>query len=429
MGEKTINWRDFIEHAEISDVGLRRTNNQDSYTVVMAGSERKWRDRGHLFIVADGMGAHAAGELASKMAVDAIPHTYHKMQQLPVPLALKKAIEEANESIHSRGQANAEFHGMGTTTSALVIVPQGAVVAHVGDSRVYRLRGNRLEQLSFDHSLVWELMAGGQMEAGEVPSYVPKNIITRSLGPHAEVDVDLEGPFPLVPGDRFLLCSDGLSGQVTDKEIGVILGCLSPREAAQVLVDLANLRGGPDNITVLSLRVTDDVPAHNGEPLSQTLAAESNNGAKAAVWGTLAASFLAAGVLTLIHPLVGLGTAVAGAVAAAILHNRMAPKSPIGDVPAGRLGRGPHTSCICTPDLETVTELSKVLEQLRAAGTEEDWVIDWSKFLGFEKRAREAQASSDLANAVREYCRGVSFMMQQLKSQHESEAPRAEADS
>ena len=95
------------------------------------------------------------------------------------------------------------------------MLPQGALVAHVGDSRVYRLRGQRLEQLTFDHSLVWEMSAAGQVPKDALPGFVPKNIITRSLGPHADVQVDLEGPFPLEVGDTFLLCSDGLSGQVT----------------------------------------------------------------------------------------------------------------------------------------------------------------------------------------------------------------------
>ena len=168
-------------------------------------------------------------------------------------------------SIHERGQANAEFQGMGTTCSVLVLLPTTAVIAHVGDSRVYRLRRRQLEQLTFDHSLVWEMMAAGQMPRGEVANFIPKNIITRSLGPHADVQVDLEGPFPLEVGDTFLLCSDGLSGQVKDEEIGAILSVLSPQEAVRALVDMANLRGGPDNITAIVARVL-AVPNENPDP-------------------------------------------------------------------------------------------------------------------------------------------------------------------
>ncbi len=197
------------------------------------------------------MGAHAAGELASKLAAGGIPHTYHKLLDHVPPEALRQAVIESNAHIHGRGEANAEFHGMGTTTSVLVLLPQGAIVAHVGDSRVYRFRHGRLEQLTFDHSLVWEMMATGQLPAGDVANFIPKNIITRSLGPHAEVKVDLEGPFGLEAGDVFLLCSDGLTGQVKDEQIAAILGSMAPARRPAPCVDLANLQGGPDNITVL----------------------------------------------------------------------------------------------------------------------------------------------------------------------------------
>src|SRR5690606_13942088 len=144
---------------------------------------------------------------------------------------------------------------MGTTCSSLAILPEGALVAHVGDSRVYRLRQQVLEQITFDHSLVWEMAASGQVRGEEVAGFVPKNVITRSLGPNAQVKVDLEGPLPIEPGDTFLLCSDGLTGPVQDEEIAVVLAALPVEEAVQTLINLANLRGGPDNITVVAVRV------------------------------------------------------------------------------------------------------------------------------------------------------------------------------
>jgi protein phosphatase len=229
MAENVASWNNFLEQASLSDVGLRRSNNQDSFCIAPAGDQRDWRERGHVFMVADGMGAHAAGELASKLACDGVPHTYHKLLDRGAPDALRQAIVETNGRIFGRGEANAEFHGMGTTCSVLAILPQGALIGHVGDSRIYRLRGTRLDQLTFDHSLVWEMEASGQLPAGNPGNFVPKNIITRSLGPHSEVKVDLEGPFPLEVGDTFLLCSDGLSGQVRDDQIGVILGTMSRR--------------------------------------------------------------------------------------------------------------------------------------------------------------------------------------------------------
>src|SRR4051812_48170696 len=230
-----------LKHAALSDLGMRRTNNQDSIAMVVTDDVATWATRGHLMIVADGMGAHAAGELASKLAVDNISHNYFKLRDLYPPAALRQAIRDANNAIHAKGQSSVGFQGMGTTCSCLVLLPQGALVAHIGDSRVYRLRGDLLEQLTFDHSLVWEMAAAGQMTEADVPSYIPKNVITRSLGPHPTVHVDLEGPFSAQSGDKFLLCSDGLSGPVNDEELGAILRCLDPQEAADTLVDLANL--------------------------------------------------------------------------------------------------------------------------------------------------------------------------------------------
>lgn len=243
-----------VEHVAQSDMGLRRPTNQDHFAAVPAGSDDMWHARGHLFIVADGMGGHAAGERASELATDVIPLTYQKLRDRPVSQALKEAVQEANKVIHQRGLANPDFQGMGTTTTALVLLPDRALAAHVGDSRLYRLRGNQLQQLSFDHSVLWELSAAGHDASQFAPDNFLKNRITRSLGPKSEVEVDLEGPFPLQAGDTFFLCSDGLSGQVADQELGKILRCLPPEEAAPLLVNLANLRGGPDNITVLIVR-------------------------------------------------------------------------------------------------------------------------------------------------------------------------------
>src|SRR4051812_19232088 len=136
MGDHAADWSTSIEQAALSDVGLRRSNNQDSFAVVMAGDSQDWNQRGHLLMVADGMGAHAAGELASKLSCSGVPHTYHKLLDRNPPDALRQAITEANAHIHERGQASADFQGMGTTTSVLVLLPQGAIAGHVGDSRV-----------------------------------------------------------------------------------------------------------------------------------------------------------------------------------------------------------------------------------------------------------------------------------------------------
>lgn len=253
---KPVTGNDKIEHASLTDVGIRRSNNQDSHAVLLAGDDQLWQKQGHIFLVADGMGAHAVGELASELAASIIPLTYHKYAENGANVALQKAFVEANASIHERGQQNRDFQGMGTTGTALLLRPEGAWIGHVGDSRAYRIRDGHIEQLSFDHSLVWELARRQKMKPEELQG-IPTNVIVRSLGPDSQVQVDVEGPHPVRAGDVFLLCSDGLSGQLSDHEIGVLASTLSPAEACQFLIDLANLRGGPDNITVVIVRVND----------------------------------------------------------------------------------------------------------------------------------------------------------------------------
>ncbi len=247
-----------VEYASLTDVGIRRSHNQDAHAILLATDREEWKDRGHIFLIADGMGAHAVGELASKLAVDIIPHTYTKYAHEGAAAALRKAFVEANMSIHTRGQQNREFAGMGTTGTALLLRPEGAWLGHVGDSRAYRIRDGKIEQLTFDHSLHWELARRQKINPENLQG-IPSNVIVRSLGPEPLVQVDVEGPHPLLAGDTFVMCSDGLSGPVSDHEIGVVASVLPPAEACHFLIDLANLRGGPDNITVVIVRVTGPV--------------------------------------------------------------------------------------------------------------------------------------------------------------------------
>ncbi|MGF1580526.1 MAG: PP2C family protein-serine/threonine phosphatase [Gemmataceae bacterium] len=244
-----------IDYAGATDVGIRRNFNQDSFTILTAKDAENWFTRGHIFLVADGMGAHNAGELASKLAADSIPHLYSKLAKQEEPeAALRRAFLETNSNIHTRGQQNEGFEGMGTTSTALVLRPEGAWISHVGDSRVYRIRDACIEQLSFDHSLLWEMAKRQNCSPDELPG-IPTNVIVRSLGPEPLVQVDVEGPHSVSPGDTFLLCSDGLSGLVAEAEIGVIASILPPQEACDLLIALANLHGGPDNITAVIVRI------------------------------------------------------------------------------------------------------------------------------------------------------------------------------
>jgi serine/threonine protein phosphatase PrpC len=243
-----------LQYSDVSDIGLRRHKNQDSKAVLAPWSREQYRRTGWLFVVADGMGAHAAGETASDLAVKTVPPAYQRLAAHSPPLALLSSIRQANDLIHQQGEATAELRGMGTTCSALALLPRGALVGHVGDSRVYRIRRGTIEQFSCDHSLAWEMEARQPRAGGEQIPATPKNIITRSLGPHAQVEIDLEGPFPIEEDDTFVVCSDGLSGQVADEEIGLLAGALPPEEAVSALLGLALVRGAPDNVTVVIAR-------------------------------------------------------------------------------------------------------------------------------------------------------------------------------
>ncbi len=435
MGKQQINWDQCLAHAVLSDIGMRRSNNQDSYAVTIATDEDTWRDRGHVFLVADGMGAHAAGELASKLAADHIPHLYLKNQELSAPEALQKAVLDTNSEVHRKGQANIDFHNMGTTCSVLVLVPQGALVAHIGDSRVYRLRGKNLEQLTFDHSLVWEMQASGQLdENSDLAQSLPKNVITRSLGPNANVKVDIEGPFPLEIGDTFLLCSDGLTGKVEDDEIGPILATMAPKEAAQVLVDLANLRGGPDNITVVIAKVIgEELTSHMAaaEPITLGRDKDKKHKVHPILWLLLAACFLAALIMAAVQNFPVAGVAVAAALVCGVFIMLQAFSESSGSVAIRanqRLGRGPYVTVPSTPTSEFVQQLADVLRQLRDAAKEQDWEVDWMKLQEISKPADESVQAENYVVAARHYACGISFMMDQLRKQRRRNASDPSVD-
>lgn len=247
-----------IRYASLTDVGVKRSHNQDACATQPASDAAVWETQGHVFIVADGMGGHAVGEKASAKAVRDIPLTYLKhVGPEGVQPAIVRAFTEANASIYAIGQNNPEFKGLGTTATALFLRPEGVWVGHVGDSRAYRVRGDRVQQLTFDHSWVWEVARRQGIDPDELGDF-KKNVIIRSLGPDASVEVDVEGPHPTEPGDVYLLCSDGLSNVVQPDEIGAVTALFGPEEACQHLVSLANIRGGPDNITCLIVQVPRD---------------------------------------------------------------------------------------------------------------------------------------------------------------------------
>ncbi|MDO4558858.1 MAG: protein phosphatase 2C domain-containing protein, partial [Planctomycetia bacterium] len=467
--------------AGLSDRGLRRANNQDSYAAVPAASDSYWRRRGHLFVIADGMGAHAAGEMASRMAAELIPFTYGKLGERSPPEALCAAITEANRQIYTRGNANRDFHGMGTTTSALLILPEGAVIGHVGDSRIYRLRGDHFEQLTSDHSLAWEVRAAGEQAQAFVsekfPNGVPKNIITRSLGPAPDVQVDLEGPIPIQPGDTFLLCTDGLSGPMEDPELATILSLFPPEEAAHILVDTANLRGGPDNITLLIVRVNDPTmrsaarmsrssagpertvsPDRSGVPATKsggltngtaggitdglTNGTESGTERSEAIdpqrifmIGVLMVSLFAGPVTGLVVPqyriVTGLlttsVTALFGVVAGMVLKRHLASEPPPPPWYLTRRGSGPYVRTQVRYDPEFTQKLARLTLQLREASETSGWEIDSVPFRNHYEQAVTASNVGDYRIAIRELCLAMRLLMEQLRTGPDSEV-RAPGD-
>jgi protein phosphatase len=403
-------WNQCLEYAALSDVGLRRANNQDSFAITLANNQDDFECRGHFFMVADGMGAHAAGELASKMATDAVAMGYRKRLDQPPAEALLSAVLDANHQIHTRGQASPDFRGMGTTATSLVLLPAGALVAHVGDSRAYRVRGTQVDQLTFDHSLVWEIRAANQASGMQLPGYISKNIITRSLGPNPAVQVDLEGPFPLQVGDSFLLCSDGLSNQVKDEEIGMILSCLPPDEAVRSLMDLALLRGGPDNITVVVAKVLGPqiAPATDSTSSSRRLQPVP----------PAALTILVLGML-LGFAMVTLGAipwAMAAFAAAAIaslwaIIQRYGKSNIYDDNEEQRFGRGPYVTCDGKPTSDLLTQLADIAGQLRDAGVEDHWPVDWTAFDRHLVDAERDIQSQKPADAARHFLRAISNIL------------------
>lgn len=244
-----------VQYASRTDVGMRRAANQDSLAVRLCSEYTEWEQCGHLFVVADGMGGHSVGDLASRISVESLPLAYFKMEAESIAERLRAAIREANRAINDKARENPEFADMGTTCSTLALSPYGAHVGHVGDSRVYRVRNNEIQQLSFDHSLQWEMIRQGRATMENVDLLHPRNVITRCLGPDSEVTIDVEGPFHVQAGDCFVICSDGLTGHVSDTEIGAVVSALPPTDATRLLINLANCRGGADNITVVVAKV------------------------------------------------------------------------------------------------------------------------------------------------------------------------------
>ncbi|MCS6858002.1 MAG: Stp1/IreP family PP2C-type Ser/Thr phosphatase [Sandaracinaceae bacterium] len=238
---------------------MKRSHNEDNFDII---EEEK------LYLVADGMGGHASGEVASKLAVDTIREFYLATAKdpeatWPYKMDKSKGYEEnrlitsiklANRRIYQEQQRDARYRNMGTTMAALQVIDEGVLIAHVGDSRVYRIRGGQIEQLTEDHSLLNDYLKMRKLTEDEIANFPHKNVIVRALGMREDVKVDTRIDIPHM-GDLYLLCSDGLSGPVSDKEICEIAQeSLDLKVVASRLIERANANGGPDNITVVLVK-------------------------------------------------------------------------------------------------------------------------------------------------------------------------------
>jgi PPM family protein phosphatase len=239
----------------LSDVGCHRPINEDSGCIVRPADAAVLADRGVLAIVADGMGGHSAGEVASRMAVDVIRRRYYEEAGGPYD-ALRSALQAANAAIFQRAGEDPELNGMGTTCVALALCSDQACVASVGDSRLYLARGGRIYQMTMDDSAVGDMVTRGVISRDEARHHQDRNVILRALGTHESVDIfSWQQPFPMREGDIFVLCSDGLTDLVADQEILETAESLHEADACRALVDKARKRGGFDNITVAILRL------------------------------------------------------------------------------------------------------------------------------------------------------------------------------
>ncbi|MFK7896168.1 MAG: Stp1/IreP family PP2C-type Ser/Thr phosphatase [Myxococcota bacterium] len=248
-----------IEVASRSDVGQVRSANEDSCEVFPL------KDGSNLLVLADGMGGHRGGATASSTAVSTISEAIGPDKRPSSARdALKAAIEAANARIYEMAQADPELEGMGTTVVTFLLDRKGrGTVAHVGDSRAYRYRLGELSPLTTDHSVVAEMQKRGLLSADEAAVHPRRNEILRSVGVLPDVEVEV-AKVEVKPGDRIVLCSDGLSGVVADDEIAAVVQMEKPARAVDSLIQMANERGGPDNISVQILSVPAD--ASSGDP-------------------------------------------------------------------------------------------------------------------------------------------------------------------
>jgi serine/threonine protein phosphatase PrpC len=238
-----------------SDTGRQRLHNEDSVASVVPKTAQLLARKGALLVIADGMGGHAAGEVASQMAVEAVCKEYYEDEDEDVQASLSYAIKYANSVIYRHSMEHSQYGGMGTTCVVAVVYDKTAFFANVGDSRAYLIHDDQIKQVSQDHSWVAEQIRAGNLSEEQAHEHIMRHMVTRSLGAEDDVPVDLFSE-ALAEGDTLLLCSDGLSGQISEEEMLATIKHSSLQESAYRLATLANEHGGIDNVTVILARVS-----------------------------------------------------------------------------------------------------------------------------------------------------------------------------
>jgi protein phosphatase len=249
--EKSV---DRLEYASLSDIGLQRSVNQDSYGVFPGDGQSVPGSKGRLFIVADGIGGHVGGNTASEMAVKIIKEEYFKDDSEDISESLLKAFQKANKLICDELSCSDPYLKMGTTCSALVLASQFGCIAHIGDSQILHILNEKITQLTQDHTIIADLMRRGAITKEEAKKHPEKRVLSRALGIEAEVEIDILSNIPLQDKQSFVLCTDGLA-KVTHEEIKNVVLAEPPKEACRLLVQLANDRGGGDNVTVQVIKI------------------------------------------------------------------------------------------------------------------------------------------------------------------------------
>ncbi len=254
----------------VTDLGNIRTNNEDMGLFFKLADENVIREKGYMLIVADGMGGHQAGEVASGMATDIVSHEYFKLNGGDVEKNLAKVLTLANKTIFEKASSSDTHKGMGTTCTVLVIIDKAVYYAHVGDSRAYIQKGNAIVQITKDHTYVQELVSSGDITPEEAATHPKRNILTNAMGTKPDMRIDTgKCELTFENNDRLLLCSDGLYDYLNENELKEILFSNTIKTAADIMITQAKARGGHDNITVV-LAEKRPLSANTGNDLKLT---------------------------------------------------------------------------------------------------------------------------------------------------------------